>query len=65
MKIKTLLSTLLVMFAAVSVTAQIESGKVYRMVNKLYGTVAAESAVNNTINCEKKVQVPIGNSYGL
>ena len=54
MKIKTLLSTLLVMFAAVSVTAQIESGKVYRMVNKLYGTVAAESAVNNTINCEKR-----------
>lgn len=42
------------MFAAVSVTAQIESGKVYRMVNKLYGTVAAESAVNNTINCEKR-----------
>lgn len=54
MKIKTLLSTLLVMLAAVSVTAQIESGKVYRMVNKLYGTVAAESAVNNTINCEKR-----------
>ena len=54
MKIKTLLSTLLVMFAAVSVTAQIESGKVYRMVNKMYGTVAAESAVNNNINCEKR-----------
>lgn len=41
------------MFAAVTVTAQIESGKVYRMVNKLYGTVAAESAVRNTINCEE------------
>lgn len=40
------------MFAAVATTAQVESGKVYRMVNKLYGTVAAESAVNNTVNCE-------------
>lgn len=52
MKIRTLLTALLVMFAAVATTAQVESGKVYRMVNKLYGTVAAESAVNNTINCE-------------
>ncbi|MBQ8365772.1 MAG: M60 family metallopeptidase [Bacteroidaceae bacterium] len=54
MKIRTLLTTLLVMFATVATTAQIESGKVYRIVNKMYGTVAAESAVNNTVNCENK-----------
>lgn len=40
------------MLATVATTAQIESGKVYRLVNKLYGTVASESAVNHTINCE-------------
>lgn len=54
MKIRTLLTALFVMLATVATTAQIESGKVYRLVNKLYGTVAAESAVNNTINCENK-----------
>lgn len=54
MKIRTLLTTLLVMFAAVATTAQVESGKVYRLVNKLYGTVASESAIRHTINCENK-----------
>ena len=53
MKTKTLLTTLLVMFATIAATAQVESGKVYRIVNKLYGTVAFEKVADHTVNCKK------------
>ena len=34
-------------------TAQVESGKVYRIVNKMYGTAAFERVADNTVNCKK------------
>lgn len=54
MKIKALLLTLLVMFATIAATAQVESGKVYRIVNKLYGSYVYESVVDNTVKCSSK-----------
>lgn len=39
------------MFASVAAMAQIESGKVYRIVNLNYGTVASEKFVDNTVSC--------------
>ncbi len=39
------------MFASVAAMAQIESGKVYRIVNLNYGTAASEKFVDNTVSC--------------
>lgn len=39
------------MLVSVAAMAQVESGKVYRIVNKLYGTVAYENIGNHTIGC--------------
>lgn len=51
MKKRTLLSALAMLLVSVATMAQVESGKVYRIVNKMYGSYAYESAVDNTIRC--------------
>jgi len=53
MKIKTLLLSLLTVFSTIVATAQVESGKVYRIVNKQYGTVAFEKVADHTVGCAK------------
>lgn len=54
MKIKTLLLSLLTVLSTFTATAQVESGKVYRIVNKLYGNVAYEKIGDNTVGCKDK-----------
>ena len=53
MKIKTLLLSLLLTVSAMAATAQVESGKVYRIINKLYGTTAFEKVADHTVGCAK------------
>lgn len=50
MKLKSLFLTLLVMFACVA-TAQVESGKVYRIVSSKYRTVITASPITNRLSC--------------
>lgn len=50
MKHKSLLLTLLLMLSSM-VMAQVESGKVYRIVNGQYGTVVSASPIWNTLSC--------------
>lgn len=50
MKLKSLFLTLLVMFACVA-TAQVESGKVYRIVSSKYRTVITASPITNSLSC--------------
>ena len=53
MKLKSLLLTLLVMFSAVAM-AQVESGKVYRIVSSKYGTVITASPISHALSCVTK-----------
>ena len=53
MKLKTLFLALLVMFSGV-VMAQVESGKVYRIVSAKYGTVITASPVSQSLTCVTK-----------
>ncbi|MBQ2289897.1 MAG: M60 family metallopeptidase, partial [Bacteroidaceae bacterium] len=50
MKLKSLFLALLVMFAGVA-TAQVESGKVYRIVSSKYRTVITASPITNKLSC--------------
>ena len=50
MKQKSLLLTLLVMFATV-LTAQVQSGNIYRIVNAKYGSVISASPHSHTLSC--------------
>ncbi len=50
MKLKSLFLTLLVMFAGVT-AAQVESGKVYRIVSSKYNTVITASPITNKLSC--------------
>ena len=53
MKLKTLLTAFLVMLAAFA-TAQVEDGKIYRIVSAKYGTVMSESPILHTLSCATK-----------
>ena len=53
MKLKSLLTALLVMLATFAV-AQVEDGKVYRIVSAKYGTVMSESPILHTLSCATK-----------
>ena len=53
MKLKSLFLALLVMSAGV-VTAQVESGKVYRIVSSKYETVITASPITNKLSCVTK-----------
>ena len=53
MKLKSLLLSLLVMFAAIA-TAQVEDGKVYRIVSAKYGTVVSENPITHKLSCTSK-----------
>ena len=53
MKLKSLLTALFVMLATFAI-AQVEDGKVYRIVSAKYGTVMSESPVLNTLSCASK-----------
>ena len=53
MKLKTLLTALFVMLAAFA-TAQVQDGKVYRIVSAKYGTVMSESPILHTLSCASK-----------
>ena len=53
MKIKTLLTAFLVMLATFA-TAQVEDGKIYRIVSAKYGTVVSESPILHTLSCATK-----------
>ena len=53
MKLKSLFLALLVMSAGV-VTAQVESGKVYRIVSSKYETVITSSPITNALSCVTK-----------
>ena len=53
MKLKSLFLTLLVMFATVAV-AQVESGKVYRIVSSKYETVITASPITHKLSCVTK-----------
>ncbi len=53
MKLKTLLTALFVMLATFA-TAQVEDGKVYRIVSAKYGTVMSESPILHTLSCASK-----------
>ena len=50
MKLKSLFLALLVMFAGVA-TAQVESGKVYRIISSKYRTVITASPITNKLSC--------------
>ena len=50
MKLKSLLTAFLVMLATFAM-AQVEAGKVYRIVNAKYGTVLSESPILHTLSC--------------
>ena len=50
MKLKSLLTAFLVMLATFAM-AQVEAGKVYRIVNAKYGTVMSESPILHTLSC--------------
>ena len=50
MKLKSLLTALLVMLVTFA-TAQVEDGKVYRIVSAKYGTVMSESPILHTLSC--------------
>ena len=53
MKLKTLLTAFLVMLATFAV-AQVEDGKIYRIVSAKYGTVMSESPILHTLSCATK-----------
>ena len=53
MKLKSLFLALLVMLSGV-VMAQVNSGKVYRIVNSKYGTVITASPVEHKLRCVEK-----------
>ena len=53
MKLKTLLTAFLVMLATFA-TAQVEDGKIYRIVSAKYGTVVSESPILHTLSCASK-----------
>ena len=53
MKLKTLLTAFFVMLATFAV-AQVEDGKVYRIVSAKYGTVMSESPILHTLSCASK-----------
>ena len=53
MKLKSLLTAFLVMLATFAV-AQVEDGKVYRIVSAKYGTVMSESPILHTLSCATK-----------
>lgn len=53
MKLKSLFLTLLVMFASVAM-AQVETGKVYRIVSAKYGTVISANPITNKLTCVSK-----------
>ena len=53
MKLKSLFMALLVMLSGVAM-AQVQSGKVYRIVSGKYGTVITESLVEHTLSCVTK-----------
>ena len=53
MKLKSLLTALLVMLTTFAV-AQVEDGKVYRIVSAKYGTVMSESPIMHTLSCASK-----------
>ena len=50
MKLKSVLTAFLVMLATFAM-AQVEAGKVYRIVNAKYGTVMSESPILHTLSC--------------
>ena len=53
MKLKSLLTAFLVMLATFAV-AQVEDGKIYRIVSAKYGTVMSESPILHTLSCASK-----------
>ena len=53
MKLKSLLTAFLVMLATFAM-AQVEDGKVYRIVSAKYGTVVSESPILHTLSCASK-----------
>ena len=53
MKLKSLLTAFLVMLATFAF-AQVEGGKVYRIVSAKYGTVMSESPILHTLSCASK-----------
>ena len=53
MKLKSLLTAFLVMLATFAF-AQVEDGKVYRIVSAKYGTVMSESPILHTLSCASK-----------
>lgn len=53
MKLKSLFLAMLVMLSC-AVMAQVESGKVYRIVSSKYGTVITENPVSHTLSCAAK-----------
>ena len=53
MKLKSLLTAFLVMLATFAV-AQVEDGKIYRIVSAKYGTVMSESPILHTLSCATK-----------
>ena len=53
MKLKTLLTALFVMLTTFAM-AQVEDGKVYRIVSAKYGTVMSESPILHTLSCASK-----------
>ena len=53
MKLKSLLTALFVMLATFAI-AQVEDGKVYRIVSAKYGTVMSESPILHTLSCASK-----------
>ena len=53
MKLKSLLTAFLVMLATFAM-AQVEDGKVYRIVSAKYGTVMSESPILHTLSCATK-----------
>ena len=53
MKLKSLLTAFLVMLATFAM-AQVEDGKVYRIVSAKYGTVMSESPILHTLSCASK-----------
>lgn len=53
MKLKSLLTAFLVMLTTFAM-AQVENGKVYRIVSSKYGSVMSESPIMNTLSCAPK-----------
>ena len=53
MKLKSLLTAFLVMLTTFAM-AQVEDGKVYRIVSSKYGTVVSESPIKSTLSCTPK-----------